>query len=198
MEQLTYTELLRQAGRSGDNGAMQAVWSATPKQVRSDPEVVAAYARLLIGNGLLVDAEALTRDAIRHQWSEQLAYLYGLIDLNPSKQLSTAEGWLEREPHNPLLLLTLGRLCLRNRLWGKGKSYLEASIGLGPRAETYQELGALLESGLAEREQALRCYRQGLSLALGADAPTPACSAQGARRQTIAAGGSTAALPSAE
>ena len=87
------------------------------------------------------------------------------------KQLERAETWLKKHPNQPELLLTLGRLCLRNQLWGKAQSYLEASLGVAASAETCQVLGSLLEQ-LGENKTALEHYRQGLEQAVGQDSCT--------------------------
>ena len=63
----------------------------------------------------------------------------------------------------PVLLLCLGRLSLRNRLFGKARDYLQSSLQIEPRSETYRELGQLLEQ-LNETQAALDCYRKGLAL----------------------------------
>ncbi|MCG7963698.1 MAG: hypothetical protein N0E54_13425, partial [Candidatus Thiodiazotropha taylori] len=44
------------------------------------------------------------------------------------------------------------------------RSYLEASIGIAPTAESYQQLGVLLER-LGETDKAMQCFRSGLGLA---------------------------------
>jgi HemY protein len=61
-------------------------------------------------------------------------------------------------------LLSLGRLCKHNKLWGKARSYLNASIGIKPHSDAYKELGQLLEQ-LNEHSQAVECYHKGLLLA---------------------------------
>jgi len=53
-------------------------------------------------------------------------------------------------------------------LWGKARSYLDASIGITPRVDSYRELAELLEL-LGEDEAAMACYRDGLRLATGGD-----------------------------
>jgi HemY protein len=58
----------------------------------------------------------------------------------------------------------LGKISLRNELWGKARSYLEASIDLEPTAEAYRLLGALLER-LDDPEGAALCYRKGIEVA---------------------------------
>ena len=69
------------------------------------------------------------------------------------------------------MLLTAARLCLRNELWGKARSYLETVIAIRPTPEAYQEYGRLL-SQLGEGEAAADAYRSGLSLV--ASSPLPA------------------------
>jgi HemY protein len=101
---------------------------------------------------------------LNKQWDTELVRLYGRIKSpDAASRLSVAEGWLKAQPKDPELLLTLARLCLQNRLWGKARSYLEASIGILPKVEAYQELGLLLEQ-LGEPDKALECFRTGLGL----------------------------------
>jgi len=79
--------------------------------------------------------ETLLRGALSRRWSDSLVELYGRVTAKDcARQLSSAENWLQEQPSNPVLLLTLGRLCLKNKLWGKARSYLEASIGAAPSA----------------------------------------------------------------
>jgi len=114
--------------------------------------------------GAGADAELVLRETLKKQWDAQLMRLYGQVkgeDLN--LQLRTAEHWLQEHEHNPELLLALGRLCLHNQLWGKARSYLEASLGMDKRPETYCELGNLVQQ-LGETEKAAHYFHQGLEL----------------------------------
>ncbi|MFT7373882.1 MAG: HemY protein, partial [Oleiphilaceae bacterium] len=54
-----------------------------------------------------------------------------------------AENWLKQKPNNSMLLLTLGRLSLRNELWGKALEYFKVSARIHPSPETYGELSRL-------------------------------------------------------
>ena len=90
--------------------------------------------------------------------------LFGLVEgPDASKQLKRAEGWLAVHGEDPDLLLTAARLCLRNELWGKARSYLESVITLRPTPEAYQEYGRLLNQ-LGEGEAAADAFREGLGL----------------------------------
>jgi HemY protein len=94
-------------------------------------------------------------------------YLYGQLEGGDRKRrLDDAEAWLRDHEKDPVLLLTLGRLCLANQLWGKARAYLEASVQIAPTVETYQALGTLLEQ-LGEPDKAMHCFRQGMALAVG-------------------------------
>jgi HemY protein len=169
LQVIIYTGLLNQAAQASAAEQLAQEWAKIPKNLRTNESLVDCYARHLLARGQDDQAEALLRDAMKRQWSEDLAELYGQVEATDSgKQLSTAEEWLSSHPRNPVLLQTLGQLCMRCKLWGKARSYLEASIGAGPMPAAYRVLGALLEQ-MEEPEKAMECYRAGLSLSAGAD-----------------------------
>ncbi|MCT6631930.1 hypothetical protein N4E61_14655, partial [Staphylococcus aureus] len=59
------------------------------------------------------------------------------------------------------LLITAGRVCLRNKLWGKSRSYLDAVLRVAPRPAADLELARLSE--LTQNSDAARqFYKQGL------------------------------------
>jgi HemY protein len=64
-----------------------------------------------------------------------------------------------------VLLLTLGRLCAQQELWGKAQSYLDASIAIEPTYSAHLELARLHER-LGHTEAARRHQRESLELAL--------------------------------
>lgn len=164
--------LLRTA-RSGDLEKLHKVWSEIPKAQHHTPALLGCYVRQLNRFDQQTAGEQLLRETLKHHWDDSLIRLYGKIQGNdPVKQLSSAEAWLEQHPKNPELLLTLGRLSLHNQLWGKARSYLEASLGAERRAETYCELGNLL-SQLNEEQKAADYFRQGLEMNVGAKCLKP-------------------------
>jgi hypothetical protein len=62
------------------------------------------------------------------------------------------------------LLLTLGRLCVRQQLWGKARSYFEAGLSLEESYSGHMELARLLEQ-IGDPEAARPHYRRSLDLA---------------------------------
>ncbi len=168
LEHRVYLELLNLAASRQDSTGLRETWNQLPGPLQDDEELLSTYVRHLVDLGKSADAEPLLRAKLRSRWSEGLVYLYGLVQgTDPGRQLATAEQWAKEHGKSPVLLLTLGRLSLRNRLWGKARIYLESSIGAGPRPETYKELGALLER-MGDQDAAMNCYREGMALAVSA------------------------------
>jgi HemY protein len=140
-------------------------WQTLPKSLKQDQELLIDYCQMLISLGAGARAEPLVAATLLKHWNSELVEIYGQIELNdPSRQLVVAEGWLKRYPEDPVLLFTLARLSLQNKLWGKARSYLEASISIEPSPESYQQLGLLLDQ-MGEPEKAMECFRAGLGLA---------------------------------
>lgn len=160
------TELGRLARAAADADALERVWDTLSRRMRSDPEVVHAYASQLISAGAHATAERRLRQILGRQWSETLVRDYGLArGDNPARQLEHAESWSQAHGRSAMLMLTLGRLCVRNRLWGKARIYFESSIEIEPRPESYHELAGLLDE-LGEIGAAREQYRRGLALAV--------------------------------
>jgi len=154
----------RMAAMAQDAEALQQLWQRMPKALRQRQPFLKTYAGYLVDLGAGESVAPLISEFLNKQWDPELVRLYGRIkSADVASRLSVAEGWLKAQPKDPELLLTLARLCLQSRLWGKARSYLEASIGILPKVEAYQELGLLLEQ-LGEPDKALECFRTGLGL----------------------------------
>jgi HemY protein len=143
-------------------------WSQIPKAIRLRPVVLKVYIQHLIGVKEMTSAESLLKEALKYHWDADLIRLYGDVETTHlSQQISYAEGLLKGHEKDPVLLLTLGRLCMQNQLWGKAQQYLEASSHLAPSPVTYKVLGDLYTQ-LEEQGKAGEYYRRGLLLALEA------------------------------
>ncbi|VAX08315.1 Uncharacterized protein EC-HemY, likely associated with heme metabolism based on gene clustering with hemC, hemD in Proteobacteria (unrelated to HemY-type PPO in GramPositives) [hydrothermal vent metagenome] len=159
-----YTELLEITAKKNQADKLEIFWKNLPRNLRQDTHLIKRYSHHLINMKQFDTATAILRQAVNQNWDQDLVYLFGKSHSNKvDKQLAQAEGWLKGHENNAILLLTLGRLCLYNQLWGKARSYLEASIGSDAFPETYRELGLLLEQ-LEEKDKAADCYRKGIML----------------------------------
>lgn len=158
-----YVHLLTAASHTADPEEFVRAGQRIPREWLADAAVTAALARGYLDRDDPGAAEKVLRDALNERWDSGLAELYGTVaGSDAGAQLAQAERWLADHGEDAALRLTVGRLCVRNQLWGKARANLEASIALRPRPEAYGELGALFER-LREPDAARECYRSGLA-----------------------------------
>jgi len=143
---------------------LRKLWNDIDGGLKTDVDVALNYSQHLRATGALIDAEAVVHQALKKQWDDRLIHEYGLTAANDTaKQLQRAEAWLDERPSNAALRLCIGRLALRNELWGKAREQLEASQKLASNTEVLAELGRLYAQMGDERASA-ESYRQGLLL----------------------------------
>ncbi|AOE48831.1 heme biosynthesis protein HemY [Kangiella sediminilitoris] len=163
IETNAWSEYLRLLAHKEGLPAVNDTWLKLSKSLRSQPPIQLAYAEVLAEQQQYDQLELHIKDAIKQEWQEPLAQLYGDIQSQqPSRTLSTAESWLKHKPNNTTLLTTLGKLSLQAKLWGKAKNYLEKSIELRSSAEAHYYLGqayAALGHPIQEQEE----YQRGLT-----------------------------------
>jgi HemY protein len=94
-----------------------------------------------------------------------LVRLYAEASGDTVRRIERAEAWLATHPGDAVLLLTLGRLCFDQGLWGKAQSYLEASIAVEPTYTAHLALARLQEK-LGNADAARRHHRESFELAL--------------------------------
>lgn len=158
----TADEIRRQSGSSQNIEQLNQHWDRLPGSMRRDETIIHAYAEHLAELGQQAQAETLLRKVLRNHWSDLLIELYGKVCGNsPEEQLLTAENWLKERPNNETLLLALGRLSLRNQLWGKAKEYFLASHRIKKTPQTYGEL-CRLTAHLEEHQQSSEYFVQGI------------------------------------
>ncbi|WP_434560025.1 heme biosynthesis protein HemY [Pseudomonas sp. Z5-35] len=154
----------READGSVGLQSLSRAWQQLTSAQRQEPALVLAYAEQLRQLGAQVEAEEVLRAALKRHYDSHLARLYGLVrGGDPIRQLQAAEGWLKDHPNDPSLLLTLGRLCLQNSLWGKARDYLESSLRAQRNPEACAELARLLAQ-LGDAERSNQLFQEGLGL----------------------------------
>ena len=123
--------------------------------------------RCFIALGGCDEAHGIIEQSLEAHWDSALLPLYvQCLPRDARRHLERAEGWLQEHPGDPVLLLALGELCMQQELWGKARSYLEASLAIEPSHTAYVQFGKLLER-IGKPEEASQVYRNGLELALG-------------------------------
>lgn len=150
LERRVWQAELHRAARVDDDSdgrlrTLEQAWSHVPKALRQEPELVRIQVQELRDLGAAHSAEELLRATLPKRWDDVLVNLYGWVEgVDPGAQLAEAESWLVGRPNDPTLLLTLGRLALRQRQWEKAREYFEASVAQQRSAEAEAELGRLL------------------------------------------------------
>lgn len=170
LEREAWRGRLSDAGHQGLDQAEHALkpltqaWQQLSAPLRQEPELIATYVEQLRRLGAQEEAEEVLRSALKRGYDSRLARFYGVLrGSDPARQLQTAEGWLKQHEQDPALLLTLGRLCLQNQLWGKARDYFETSLKLERHPETCAELARLLaQLGDLERSNQLLLESLGL------------------------------------
>ena len=141
------------------------MWEATPADTRTVAEVAREYATGLARLNADAEARSFIEQQLAKRWDDGLVRLYGpLFCEDPVAQLATLERWLQEHGEKVALLETAGQVCLKNRLWGKAKSYLEAVTAPAPTPSAYLELARLCELTQLPLE-AQAHYKRGLELA---------------------------------
>jgi HemY protein len=148
-------EALRQ--HAGDAAGLAECWQHT--EDKRNARVARTAAQLLIALGDCRRAHEIVAAALESEWEEDLVLLYGeCLGADVLAQIERAEKWLKSRPRDRALLLTLGRMCLAQELWGKAQSYLEASLSEEPSRSAHIALAQLFDR-IDKPEEANRHYR---------------------------------------
>src|SRR5258706_87817 len=136
------------------------------------PQGAAAAARHAIGLGRAALAGEIIERALNEEWAPALVALYGELPEHSETsdrlteallRIESAERWLLERSRDPQLLATLGRLCAHAELWGKARSFLEASLSFEESRAARLDLARLAEH-LGETADAQRHYRKAAEL----------------------------------
>ena len=136
------------------------------------PRIAAAGARHAAALGKAALAREILENALAAEWVPQLVALYGETPEGSSAEarvqeararIERAEHWLLERNRDAHLLATLGRLCAQAELWGKARSFLEASLSFEESRAARVELARLAER-LGESDEAQRHFRRAAEL----------------------------------
>lgn len=173
LELKVHSHYLREAGKAARLQAqrerlslMQSAWGRVPGKWQKDAALVQVFAEQLAECAEDQEAELQLRKLLSREWHPEMIPLYGrLRGADLRAQMRILENWREQYPQDAQLLLALGRLSLRNQLWGKARDCFRESLRLMPSAETSAELARLLDA-MGEEAQSYQAYQQALDLCL--------------------------------
>ncbi len=149
------------ASVSVDRESLVALWNTFDKSCQQQPVLLALYAERM----LQVDAGDLVspmlQKTLKRKMDDKLLEVYARFKGDAIQQIGFLEGLLTNHPRNPMLLQATAQLCLRDKLWGKARGYLESAIAEGADHSAYLKLGDLYAQ-LGESTKASECFRKGL------------------------------------
>src|SRR6267378_4177098 len=163
-------ELLRRS--ASYPSAFEQRWRSIPAPDQLQPRVAAAAARHATTLGKTELARDIIEKALAAEWTPQLVALYGDLPphLEPAERAAEArariergERWLLEHERDAQLLAVLGRLCAHAELWGKARSFLEASLSFEEGRGAHLDLARLAER-LGQAAEAERHYRRAAEL----------------------------------
>ena len=149
--------------------AITDAWKAFGRESRIDASMAATVAQRLLALDCGNEARDVIEETIEARgaegWDSQLTAIYADCKTDSTlAQIECAERWLRQHARDAVLLATLGKLCMRQALWGKAQSYLEASVALEPTLDAHMTLARLMEQ-LGRSDEAIRHVRRSAELA---------------------------------
>ncbi|MDB5917199.1 MAG: heme biosynthesis protein HemY [Massilia sp.] len=166
LRELSYDALL--SDNAHDAESIQRVWATVPSSDRIKPYIAAHAAAALNARGLHHEARATVEEALAAEWDDRVVRAYRDAAAPAGTpallaQIEHCEGWMKQRPNDAELALTLGSLCLKQKLWGKAQRYLEQALSDAsePRMvrESHLKLAQMHEA-LGQHEEAARHFRQ--------------------------------------
>jgi HemY protein len=160
------------ARSADDAGALERRWRGIPAADQRQPRIAAAGARHATALGRAALARDILENALDAEWVPQLVALYGELPRALAEEerireararIERGERWLLERNRDAQLLAALGRLCAHAELWGKARSFLEASLSFEESRAARIELARLAER-LGEAEEAQRHFRKAAEL----------------------------------
>jgi HemY protein len=136
--------------RRHDADALLALWQSLAATERQSPRLADLAAELLVALNRHNEARKIVEEALQHNWDARLLRRYPDTAAGDALPLiQKAEAWHKTRPEDADLLFALGRLCLKQQLWGKAQSFLEGALRLSDdealTIRTHRSLAGLFE-----------------------------------------------------
>ena len=131
LRDMSYEALLPKAAE--DMESLKKLWAAVPAADRLSAGVAAVAANAFMKVGRQQEAADIIEKALAVQWDARLLRAYRNCAAPEGSatllaQIENGEHWARERPNDPELLLVLGALCLKQKLWGKAQRHLEEAM----------------------------------------------------------------------
>jgi HemY protein len=161
------------ARSASDEVAFERRWHGIDSRDQLHPRLAGAAARHATELGKAEMAREILERALAAEWTAQLVSLYSELPAGMEQdariseartRIERGERWLLERNRDAPLLASLGRLCAQAELWGKARSFLEASLSFEESRSVHVELARLAER-LGQPDDAQQHYRRAAELA---------------------------------
>lgn len=131
LRELAHEYLLNDA--SQDVEALKSTWNAIPDEEKASPFVAKRAADAFHARGMDAEGRAAIENALAREWDDRLVRAYRTCAAETGSpallaQIERCELWAQERPFDMELALTLGVLCLKQKLWGKSQRHLEQVV----------------------------------------------------------------------
>ncbi|HEX7646675.1 MAG TPA: heme biosynthesis protein HemY [Noviherbaspirillum sp.] len=165
LSELAYDDLL--SNQASDAESIRRIWASVPAEDRLRPFVAERAAKAFNAAGLHDEARTVVEKALATEWDDRLVCAYRNSAAAEGSaallaQIERCEEWVAARPSDPELALTLGSLCLRQKLWGKAQRYLDQALSDATDSTTVREAHlklAQMHEALGQTEEAAAHYR---------------------------------------
>lgn len=166
LRELAYEDLLN--SQSDYPEALRRVWFDIPAADRKNIFVAYTAAKAFNERGLHDDARSIVEKSLANEWDDRLIAAYrdaAAVEGSAAllSQIEHCENWLKSRPNDPELLLSLGVLCLKQKLWGKAQRHIEDALQNADNASTVRIANlklAQLHEALGQTDDAAKHYKQ--------------------------------------
>jgi len=143
LRELAYADML--TTKPHDPESLRNVWRTIPANDRTRAFVAVRAANAFNAQGLHDEARMLVEVAITAHWDNRLIRAYrDCVAPEASatllSQIEQCEIWTTQRPFDAQLALTLGALCLKQKLWGKAQRHLEHALSQASDSATRREI----------------------------------------------------------
>jgi HemY protein len=166
LREMSYEALLSEGAHDAES--IRRVWATVPAGDRAKPYIAARAAAAFNARGLHDEARTIAEEALKAGWDDRVLRAYrdsaapaGSATL--LAQIENCEVWLKERPNDAELALTLGALCLRQKLWGKAQRHLEQALSDATEPALVRDAHlklAQMHEALGQQEEAAAHFRQ--------------------------------------
>lgn len=150
-----------------DANVLAERWEAMPRNLRTEPAVIGAYARRAAALGWDEAAMRHLEQALDMRWDDGLVDLYARLPVgHVDSRRASAQRWLQQHPSSPALQLALARLAQQQGQWDQARDFLERALAEGAGADAWELMGDGL-AGAGEPVLAGQAYANALLCARG-------------------------------